>query len=166
MMVVGIDPGTKTGCGVWDMVEGRLIEVFTRDIYDVQAYLIDLRTRHQIILVVEDARKRGGGKNAAAKAQGAGSVKRDCALWATWAKRVGVPAYFRAPGPTFKGVAGEKMWREMTGWQAKTDDHCRDAAWQVYNTTAPHLALIRAHAEAQARPRVKPRQKPKKNKIV
>lgn len=163
-LVIGIDPGTHTGIGVWDMTDRRLIEVFGRDMEDAQLYIQDMRTRHEVFLVLEDARmmKTGRRPGGEARAQGAGAVKAVSTMWESWAQKHGIPMYRRAPGVATKKSRGITKWnddefRAYTGWQQRTNNHGRDAAMMVFATTETHLAWMRKMAEAQLKPKVKPR---------
>jgi hypothetical protein len=76
------------------------------------------------LLVMEDARMRGGSKQAA---MGAGSVRRDCSIWEEWATAHQVPLKCISPadkGPKLDAAA----FQRLTGWQEPTNEHARDAA--------------------------------------
>jgi hypothetical protein len=168
-LVIGIDPGTNTGLAIWSLLERRLTDVSTHDIFDAQDKIALLRDRYDVFLVLEDAHlmKRKPAGNSAARAQGAGSVKRDCTLWRAWAAKRKIPLYRRAPGVGTKSSAGIVKWpaeqfRELTGWQGTTNEHGRDAAMLVYGTTDVHFEIMRHTAKMQvmAKPKYKPKKQP------
>jgi hypothetical protein len=154
-LVIAIDPGTHTGLAIWSMTEKQLLDVYSTDMFTAQSEIESLATGHDIFLVLEDAHmmKRRPGPNSAARAQGAGSVKRDCALWRSWAAKRKIPLYRRAPGVA-PGASIVKWraepFREYTGWQGDTNSHGRDAAMMVYGVTEPHLEIMRHTAKMQA----------------
>ena len=86
------------------------------------------------MVVYEDARliggiggARAGSKETAARAQGAGSVKRDSALWQELLENIGC-SYHRI-SPRAKGGKLDACEFEMlTGWESRTNQHGRDAA--------------------------------------
>jgi len=99
---IGIDPGTHTGVAIWNTERGKFIHYSTGTIYEqlrnVEAFIKDhswMDTPSQ--LVFEDARKRkkvptdAQGNYDTSRLQGAGSVKRDSAIWQecceAWAKK-------------------------------------------------------------------------------
>lgn len=129
MLYIGIDPGKNTGFAVWDSSQKKLIEVATYPIHIalgvVEAYQV--RTDNNICVVFEDARQRKFYTgNVSAKAQGAGSIKRDCTIWEDFCTDKGIS--FRAV-PPMKGATkwSEEYFRKITGWQGRTSNHARDA---------------------------------------
>lgn len=91
--LIGIDPGTKTGVGVWDRTEKGLLEVTTLSCILAQQFVLNYKcVNMDVCLIIEDARKRKWfGKNSEKKRQGAGSVKRDCKLWEEFCELEGIP---------------------------------------------------------------------------
>jgi hypothetical protein len=62
--------------------------------------------------------------------QGAGSIKRDCTIWADYLASLGVPYV------NVKPAAGATKWTaerfaKFTGWHGRTNEHGRDAALLV-----------------------------------
>ena len=76
------------------------------------------------------------GKNAKAKQQGAGSVKRDCTIWADFLGGHGIP--FKTVSPLKKGakVDAATFIKLSGGWQGRTNEHGRDAALLVLGAKA------------------------------
>lgn len=108
-LYIGIDPGTHTGVAVWDKTSRRLEVVF-----------------------IEDARKRTWFGNAGrAKLQGAGSIKRDCAIWETFCEELGIECRKIAPKHNTTKLTASQF-KVLTNWQGRTSDHARDAAMLVF----------------------------------
>lgn len=134
MIHIGIDPGTRTGLAAWDDREKRFLEISTLMIHEamerVKAYL---PAPEGCRIYVEDARLRKWyGKKGRESLQGAGSIKRDSAIWDDYLKALG--ADYRMLPPQ---VGGTKIWdlpfKNLTGWTGKrTSEHARDAAMIVY----------------------------------
>ncbi|TGN00396.1 hypothetical protein EHR03_13040 [Leptospira mayottensis] len=132
MLLIGIDPGTKTGFAVWDREVRELIHVATYSLLkaqdEVKAYF---KKGKSLCLIIEDARKRKWfGNNAEAKRQGAGSVKRDCKIWQEFCEQEGI--YYRLVHPQ-RGATKLKAveFQALTGWTKRTTEHARDAAMLV-----------------------------------
>ena len=138
MIVVGIDPGVNTGLAVWDTSARQFLDIKCFNIVGAMRYLGQLREEHNIGLIVfEDARKRkwiprekdlGEFKG---RAMGAGSVKRDCAIWEEWCRAYEID--FVATPPR----QGMTKWtdiafRGVTGYDRRTNNHGRDAAMLVF----------------------------------
>lgn len=130
MLIIGIDPGTKTGFAVLNKQTGSLIVCKTIGITRAMSEVSNHSGRHVIRVFVEDARKRKWfGKDASAKAQGAGSVKRDCAIWEEFLTDQGIPFEMVDP-KTQRGLTkmDAERFKALTGWQDRTSEHARDAA--------------------------------------
>jgi hypothetical protein len=134
--VIGIDPGTRTGLAIWSTKDKRLTNVVTSTIWEALKYVHGFCEGHRCLLRVENPNtwvNFGSDRKAAAKrAQGAGSVKRDFAIWEDFAKTEGIP---------FEGVPLTKALKKLdaatfkryTGWEARTSEHARDAAMLCWN---------------------------------
>jgi hypothetical protein len=80
----------------------------------------------------EDARLRTwfGAKGREAL-QGAGSVKRDCGIWAELLGTLKIP--YKAVSPQSKGrKLDAAQFAKLTGWTGRTNEHARDAAMLVW----------------------------------
>ena len=141
MICIGIDPGTYTGVAVWDSKEGKFLSLETLPIHraleSVRAWsrgqwFKDKFYNTEIQVVFEDARQRKwfGHGDTSAKAQGAGSVKRDCSIWEDFCKDYGIP--FRAIPPV-KGATKvtPEYFKLISHYQGRTSEHSRDAAMLV-----------------------------------
>jgi hypothetical protein len=80
----------------------------------------------------EDARQRKWFGNAGREQlQGAGSIKRDCAIWEDFLKDLGVDFEMVAPKNTVTKISKE-YFKQLTGYKGVTSEHGRDAAMLVY----------------------------------
>lgn len=127
MILIGLDPGTHTGYA--EMESGKLVAVETLKIHKAMDRLLkDKRYRHVQMVYWEDARLRQWfGAAGREKLQGAGSIKRDCAIWEDFFKDYGIP---NTPLPP---RAGATKWTpdyfaRVTGWGKRASEHGRDAA--------------------------------------
>lgn len=134
MICIGIDPGKHTGVAIWDTREGRFLSLDTLLIHDaldlVRGYA-NINNRDMQV-VFEDARQRTwyGKGDTNAKAQGAGSVKRDCTIWEDFCKDYDIPYWAKPPvkGATKVSASYFKM---ISHYQGRTSEHSRDAAMLV-----------------------------------
>lgn len=132
MTWIGIDPGTVTGVAVWD--GPRLTQLTSLPIHDA---LIMVRSMTgKVTVVFEDARLRRWYWTATAKQDrdrlmGAGSVRRDCAIWEDALTAWGIPWQNVAPKDNMTKLSAE-AFRAITGWTGRTNEHMRDAAMLVY----------------------------------
>jgi hypothetical protein len=155
MIVVGIDPGVHTGFAV--VRDGKLIEMASPALNALEAMrqvedLANGARPNPILVVFEDARLIGGmhgaargSKEANARAQGAGSIKRDCQLWADHLGALGVA--YMAVSPKEKGAKLDAdRFRQVTGWTLPTNEHSRDAAvlaWRFRNQRSADGGMVR-----------------------
>ena len=135
-LTIGIDPGRKTGLAIAENGKLRLVSThFIHDAMDVVAQIMAYRDYSVILVVIEDARLRGCAYNSQARAQGAGSVKRDCIIWQDWFgqyeddERLCVS--FARPGSTPTKLDKDKF-KKITGWTGSTSEHARDAAMLIW----------------------------------
>lgn len=128
-IVLGIDPGINTGVAVF--IDGRLTRLETIHPAEVAAYIEKAQPAR---VVFEDSRLQSHvwtnshSRAAAAKmSRNVGEVDAWCRLIAHACGKLGIPAHGVSP----KGK-GAKMdadsFRELTGWQGRTNAHERDAA--------------------------------------
>jgi len=125
--VVGIDPGTHTGVAIWRLKEKCFERIVTMSIVDAMHMLFD----GYFPLVIEDARTRSGSD--AAK-MGAGSIRRDCAIWQEFADSYGYPIWWRNTprGRNHTTKLSAEKFKALTGWNERTSNHARDAAMLVW----------------------------------
>lgn len=126
MIYIGIDPGTKTGIAVWDSAEKRFHTISTLTIFQAINYVNYWHPNATIIM--EDARLRKWfGNSGREKLQGAGSVKRDCAIW----EEV-FPNIVKVAPKNNKTKLDQASFERLTGWKGRTSVHGRDAAMLVF----------------------------------
>ena len=139
-LYIGIDPGVNTGVAVWDKTEQKLDMVDTMTITQAMKTVEDFNgvldeetdTEYKVVVFMEDARQRNWfGQSGREKLQGAGSVKRDCAIWETFCQEVGIELRKIAPKNNYTKLSAEQF-RKLTGWKGRTSDHGRDAAMLVF----------------------------------
>jgi hypothetical protein len=135
MIYIGIDPGTHTGVAVWDSKEGRFLSLETMPIHIALTRVLAIAERHRddVQVIFEDARLRTwfGKGNVSAKAQGAGSVKRDCSIWEDFLTDMEIPFVTTKPGNVATKVT-PSWFRKLTGWEGRCSEHARDAAMLVF----------------------------------
>jgi len=141
MICIGIDPGTHTGVAVWDTREGKFLSLETLPIHRALEKVKEMshpfwhmdKLYHEDIQVVfEDARQRTwfGKGDTNAKAQGAGSVKRDCSIWEDFCKDYEIPYWAKPPVKGATKVSAE-YFKMVSHYQGRTSEHSRDAAMLV-----------------------------------
>lgn len=133
VIIIGIDPGTHTGVAVYDAANRVLTEVMSMPIHEAMSVVDGTHRAGRIKMVVyEDARLRTWfGRKGRESLQGAGSIKRDCVIWADYLVSLG------APHKAVKPSAGNSKWdagkfARITGWVGRTNEHGRDAALLVW----------------------------------
>ena len=134
---IGIDPGTHTGVAIWDKTSRRLELVDTMTItkaIELVKANVELAKSFggELVVYIEDARKRTWfGSSNREKLQGAGSVKRDCAIWETFCEELGVECRKIAPKHNTTKLTASQF-RVLTNWAGRTSEHSRDAACLVF----------------------------------
>ena len=138
MIVVGIDPGQNTGLAVWDTVSRAFLDIRCSGIVDAMRYLSELQSERQIgLLVFEDARQRKwlprekSLKEFKGRAMGAGSVRRDSAIWEEWCRTFAIPFVAVPPRPGLTKLS-DIQFQGITGYDRRTNEHGRDAAMLVF----------------------------------
>lgn len=134
---IGIDPGTHTGVAV--TVGGELVEVRTLPIHRalllVEAINADsISDRGEPAeMYIEDPNtwRPFKGHNAQAKIQGAGSIKRDFAIWRDFCQDRGLPMHPVKLQGTLKKLSPQ-IFERITGFEGRTSQHARDAAMLVF----------------------------------
>ena len=137
MICIGIDPGTHTGVAVWDTREGKFLSLETLLIHRAMEHVLDVVETEQMFgrkvqVVFEDARQRTwfGHGDTNAKAQGAGSVKRDCSIWEDFCRDYGIPFLAKPPVKGGTKVSAD-YFKMISHYQGRTSEHSRDAAMLV-----------------------------------
>ena len=137
MIVVGIDPGMNTGIAVWNTTTRQFDDIITVGIVAAMDYLNELSFHRGIGLVVfEDARQRKwiprerDIAQMKGRAMGAGSVKRDCAIWQEWCERRNIQFIATRPRTGMTKLT-DAYFRGLSGYDRRTNNHGRDAAMLV-----------------------------------
>lgn len=135
-LYIGIDCGTHTGVAVWHSGDRKFIAVETMMIHQALEYVKELKRENEVKVYFEDARLRtwygdNDPKKDRDKLQGAGSVKRDSAIWEDFLLDNSIP--FVAVKPAKGNTKWRADWfKRVTGWKGRTSEHSRDAAVLVY----------------------------------
>lgn len=132
-LIVGIDPGVHTGLAVWDAAEKRLHDVASHGIVEAMVRVEGIHRQGLLRMVVfEDARLRTWfGSKGREALQGAGSIRRESAIWAECLGHIGCP--YKAVSPQSKGKKlNAAAFERLTGWTGRTNEHSRDAAMLVW----------------------------------
>lgn len=134
MIFIGIDTGTHTGFAVWDSTQLAFVSCDTLLIHEAMQKvdaLADYYGKQNILVYYEDARlRRWYGPRADLKQQGAGSVKRDCAIWEAFLKNRGIEAHPVAPKNNKTKLTAEQF-RALSKYPGRTTEHSRDAGMLV-----------------------------------
>jgi hypothetical protein len=135
MIYIGIDPGVKTGYCFYNPHANDLVletmPIFTALVEAKGDYDIYKHCDVGISLVMEDARLRKwflGGKE---KAQGVGSIKRDCQVWEEFCEYYNIPL-IKVPPKDNKTKLSPEAFAKITGYTKRTSNHARDAAMLVW----------------------------------
>ncbi len=138
-LLIGIDPGTNTGMAIWSVKLKDFQHIGTLKIHKVMDTIKDICKQGErndfgwnIKVYLEDSRNVSRGKNSAAMAQGAGSIKRDCNIWEDFLRDSGIDYQFIRPNKRSMLKMDDTGFRKMTGWNQRTNSHGRDAAMLVF----------------------------------
>lgn len=131
-IILGIDPGVKTGLAMWNKQEKKMTAIYSSGILMVMKAVLSVPPGILIKIRMEDARKRKWfGKTQREVLQGAGSIKRDCQIWEEFFLLHELP-YELVPPKNNKTKLDAKLFSNMTGWKSRTNEHERDAGMLVY----------------------------------
>lgn len=131
-ILVGVDPGTNTGVAVWNREAQAFDAIATESIVCAQERILSIHKALGVEVWFEDARLRTWFSTKGREAlQGAGSIKRDCAIWEEFCCLYGIK--YRA----IKPATGQTKWdaekfKQVTRWDKRTSEHARDAAILVF----------------------------------
>lgn len=130
---IGLDPGVNTGIAVWDCEKKRFDLIATLKIHEAMNYINLIDNSYTFKVIVEDARKATFGRNNEKdfhKAQGAGSVKRDCKIWEDFLTDLGFDFEMKRPRKSITKLSSESF-KILTKWEGRTSSHSRDSALLV-----------------------------------
>ena len=139
MIWIGIDTGVHTGLAIWDGIGRRFLSIELLKIHRAMDVVEALAKANpgEVRARVEDARQRkwipnmGSIRNEIGRAKGAGSVERDCSIWADFLADIGIPCEMVAPRYNVTKLRQE-AFSKLTGWSQRTNEHERDAAMLVF----------------------------------
>lgn len=141
-IIIGIDPGVKTGYAEKDLESGKYIALKTTTLLEAQIAILNTKkvfSSADIFLVFEDARLRTKfGNTGKERHQGAGSIKRDSKIWEEFCQLHGIQYAKVLPKPKITA----QLFQKMTGWIDRTSQHARDAAMLIDGITEKNLKLI------------------------
>lgn len=134
---IGIDTGVSTGFAIWDSQDKEFLQISTYKIHVAMRVLESHIEHYNIHVIVEDARKVRFFKHeqqagAKARAQGAGSVKRDAVIWEDFLTDLGVSFEMVRPSKKLAKLDA-KTFKAYTGITTRLSQHARDAAMLVFN---------------------------------
>lgn len=133
MILIGIDCGVNTGFA--RSFDGILTEVKTYTIIEAMAdlmfYVKNGGEPAGVKIYIEDARKRKWFTGGREKAQGVGSVKRDCQIWQEFCEYHGFEHELVAPKNN-RTKLNATQFKQLTGWCGRTNEHGRDAAMLIW----------------------------------
>lgn len=127
-VIIGIDPGVKTGVAVYDLLEREFISLDTLSILKA-IELVKMYKPVSKVVLVEDARQVQY-KTDRVKAQGAGSIKRDCKIWEEFLVSENMESAFLRPSKKITKL-DESLFKRLSGWTKRTSNHARDAGMIV-----------------------------------
>lgn len=139
MIIIGIDPGTKTGMAGWDTVGMKFVEIHTLPIHRAMSVVMTYACSYDVPvgrIYVEDARlRRWFGSSGPELWKGAGSIMRDCTIWEEFLQYHKIP-HVMVPPRAGKTKMTAESFAKLTGWHARTSEHARDAAMLVFGKEA------------------------------
>lgn len=130
--IIGVDCGTHTGLCIYSPSDKKIIRLETTKIHRAWRTVLAYDEEFHILVRVEDARLRKWfGNKAYEKMQGAGSIKRDCAIWEDFLKDSNIPYELVHPKDV-RTKLGKAAFKKITGYEGSTSVHARDASMMVY----------------------------------
>ena len=133
---VGLDIGTQTGVAVYHLQTKQLTYIKTMGIYQAIKHIERLSEEYAIHVRIEDPTtwvdfRKLPAKESSSRLQGAGSVKRDFAIWLEVFAALEIPyTKVRLQG-TLKKLKRD-AFAKITGYTEPTSVHGRDAAMLVF----------------------------------
>lgn len=132
---IGIDPGVNTGFAIYDPVK-KTLELFTYKIHQAFDVVAKMAPFFDLEVVIEDPNlwtHFQNTKDAKAKLQGAGSVKRDFSAWRDFLNEWKIPFTAVRPDKTRNSYADdETLFQKLTGYTKRCSKHSRVAALLIY----------------------------------
>ena len=134
--VIGIDCGTNTGLAVWNRSEKQFETLKTFKIHDALFFIKDFIAKQvEFCVFIENPNTFVGFKGKFAenksKLQGAGSIKRDYAIWEDFLNDNKITFFPTRLQGNIKKITKEQFFA-FTGVKIQTSEHARDAAMIVF----------------------------------
>lgn len=135
---IGIDPGTDTGFAAWDRKERAFANLCTFKIHEAMRRInaINRLYEGEVVVILENPNTfvpfSGSAARNRAVIQGAGSIKRDFAIWIDYLADLKIPVIARPLQGSLKKLTPE-AFKTHTGIGIRTSVHARDAAMMVFN---------------------------------
>lgn len=128
-MIVGIDPGVKTGFAVYSRESRAIITALTLTAVAAEERIKELKPE---CVYIEDARLRQWkGLAGAERLKGVGSVERDCKRWQEFCEHHNISFKLVAPKNNMTKLSSERF-ELITGYTGRTSEHSRDAGMLVF----------------------------------
>lgn len=147
-ILIGVDTGVNTGFAVAvDKGQGgELMQVGSLSITQAMEQVKVLLKEHgqdSVYIFIEDPRLRTWFTGGREKAQGVGSVKRDAQIWEDFCKENEINYKLIHPKNNVTKSKAD-MFKKMTGWTGRTNEHARDAAMLVFRRYAKDTTIKRS----------------------
>lgn len=134
LLILGIDPGVKTGLAIWNKETAKL-ELLTIKIHQGFDMLREIKNEIGIVIIENPNlwTHFKNSKEAKAKLQGAGSIKRDFKIWTDFLDDEGIPYRAVRPDKNRNALAvDEKKFKQITGYTERSSEHARVAGLMAY----------------------------------
>lgn len=138
-IVVGIDPGTNTGITIYDCVKKEYLLCDTMSIINAifEIERVFANNKGPFLITVEDSRGISGSRD---KKLGAGSIRRDCAIWDDYLNAKSSVSkgivFYRFVKPTKNPYlkASPESWLMVSKYRGKRlpSGHARDSATYIF----------------------------------
>lgn len=132
---IGIDPGRNTGFAVFNH-ERRGLNLRTYKIHEAFLEIVKMLQFFDVDVVIENPNlwtRFRDSKEAGARLQGAGSVKRDYSAWVDFLEGFNIPYKSLRPDKTRNSIATDiNLFQKITGYTGRCSQHARVAAMLVW----------------------------------
>lgn len=133
LLRIGIDPGTTTGLAILDMITKKYILITSTTILRAMEIIDGYLATHEVQLFIENPNTWipfRDNTNNANRLQGAGSIKRDYAIWLEYCGLRNISFEPVTLHSSIKKIDA-KRFVKFTGYEGKTSSHGRDAAMMI-----------------------------------
>ena len=130
-VIIGIDPGVKTGLSVWLRHGKKFTLITTCGILKAHEWVLrtcGLWDKENVLVRIENPNLRTWFGNSGREVlQGAGSIKRDYSVWVEFLTDNGIDYEDVAPKHNKTKLKAD-TFKQITGWTEATNEHGRDSA--------------------------------------